>query len=183
MPKIVAEKADWIKLGFKLFADKGEAGIIVDKMADKLKCNRSSFYWHFSSREEFINRIVDHWVDTDTRQIIQLTNKEGTAQEKLKKLLEVTFRKDPFIDFVFYLKRYARKKKSIQNIIDDIDQQRIQYTAELFRELGMDKEDALIKANVTYKYLIGYHEMIRYKPQAADYAEKVYAELKGILSL
>lgn len=154
MPKVVAEKSDWVKLGFKLFAEKGEAGIIVDKMADKLKCNRSSFYWHFSKKEAFIDQIVAYWVEIDTNQIIKITNKEGTVREKLYKLLEVTFKKDPYIDFVFYLKRYAKKTKHIQTIIDDIDKQRIDYTAELFRELGLEKDEAEIKANITYKYLI-----------------------------
>lgn len=183
MPKVVAEKSDWVKLGFQRFAEKGEAGIIVDQMAEKLKCNRSSFYWHFKSKQAFIEQIVAYWVQIDTHQIIQLTNKAGTPREKLFKLLEVTFKKDPFMDFVFYLKRYARKNKAIQKIIDDIDQQRIAYTAQLFRELGVGQEDAWVKANITYKYLIGYHEMIRYKPQAPDYAKKVYAELNHFLPL
>ncbi len=183
MPKLVAEKSDWIKLGFKLFAEKGEAGIIVDKMADKLKCNRSSFYWHFSKKEAFIDQIVAYWVEIDTHQIIKLTNKQGTVHEKLLKLLEVTFKKDPFMDFVFYLKRYSKKKKHIQKIINDIDMQRIEYTAELFRGLGLAKDEAAIKANITYKYLIGYHEMIRYKKQEHDYVQNVYKELKHFLPL
>lgn len=183
MPKVVAKKNEWVKLGFKLFAEKGEAGIVVDQMSRTLNCNRSSFYWHFKSKPEFINAVIEYWVDFDTIRVIELTNREGSAKERLKKLVEVTFKKDPFMDIVFYLKRYARKRKSVRKIVDDIDRHRILYTAGLFAELGMSKELALVKANVAYKYLIGYHELMRYKEQKLDYTKQVFAELKQFIAL
>jgi AcrR family transcriptional regulator len=183
MPKVVAEKQEWVKLGFKLFAEKGEEGIIVDKMSRMLNCNRSSFYWHFKSKAEFINDVIEYWVEIDTIRVIDLTNREGTAKQRLRKLVEVTFKKDQFMDIVFYLKRYARKRKSVQKIVDDIDHQRIQYTAALLTDLGISKEFALIKANVAYKYLIGYHELMRYKDQKPDYTKEVYTELKQFIPL
>lgn len=59
MPKIVAKKEDWIKLGYKRFADQGVSGINVEKMAKALKVNKSSFYWHFKTRKDFIEQLVD----------------------------------------------------------------------------------------------------------------------------
>ena len=44
MPKIIAKKEDWIKLGYRIFAEQGASGIIVEKMAKILKVNKSSFY-------------------------------------------------------------------------------------------------------------------------------------------
>ena len=41
MPKIIAKKEDWILLGYKLFSEMGMNGIIVEKMALKLKVNKS----------------------------------------------------------------------------------------------------------------------------------------------
>jgi len=183
MPKIVAEKVDWIKLGFRQFAEKGELGINVDQMAQALQCNRSSFYWHFTSKEEFIKQVIDYWTDIDTIQIIEFTNKERTTKEKFKTLIEIVFKKDPYMDFVFHLKRYARKKDFVQKTIDDIDQQRIQFVADLIVELGISKDVAFSKANIMYKYLIGHHEMIRYANQDPNYIEQVYSELKQFIPL
>ena len=56
MPKIIAKKQDWINLGYKLFSEKGIAGIVVEKMASILNVNKSSFYWHFKTKKEFVNR-------------------------------------------------------------------------------------------------------------------------------
>ena len=45
MPKIIAKKEDWIILGYKLFSEQGINGLVVEKMAQKLNVNKSSFYW------------------------------------------------------------------------------------------------------------------------------------------
>ena len=183
MPKVVAEKKDWITLGFDLFAKQGEAGIIVDKMVNVLKCNRSSFYWHFNSKKEFIQMIIEYWTDFDTEQVIAMTEKSGSPKTKFKKLVEVAFKQDPQIDFVFHIKRYALKHKNIQGIIDEIDQRRISYTASLLMEMGLTEEEATLKAGIFYNYLIGYHEMIRYKKQEKDYVKRVYQELSQFIPL
>lgn len=183
MPRIVADKMDWVKLGFKLFAAHGISGIIVDKMANKLKCNRSSFYWHFSSKKGFMDEIVEYWKETDTNEIIALTQNGHTASERFRTLIKIVFKADPNIDFIFHLKRYAIGKKNIQRVIDGIDTQRMEYVAALLRDLGHDESEAPEKAEIFYKYLIGYHEMIRYKKQEKDYEEKVYTELRHFIRL
>ena len=55
MPKIIAKKEDWINLGYRLFAEQGVSGINVENMAKILKVNKSSFYWHFKTKKEFIH--------------------------------------------------------------------------------------------------------------------------------
>ncbi|MEM6844330.1 MAG: TetR/AcrR family transcriptional regulator [Bacteroidota bacterium] len=181
MPKVVAQKSEWIELGFDLFTKYGISGVNVEKMAEKLKCNRSSFYWHFNSKKEFIDQIIEAWKKTDTNQIIQLTEQANTPEKQLEVLVKTVFKKDPNIDFVFYLKRYALQQTKVQTIIDEVDKFRIQYVATLLQNLGSDAEEARTKAQVFYKYLIGYHEMIRYKKQSKNYVQQVYEELKYIL--
>ncbi len=183
MPKIVAEKMDWVKLGYGLFAKHGEAGIIVEKMVRILKCNRSSFYWHFRSKTEFINEIINFWIALDTEQIIALTEKSGTPEAKFQALVKAVFQEDPQMDFVFYIKRYARKDKTVQQRIDAVDTRRITYTASLLEDLGHSPKSALTKAIIFYKYLIGHHEMLRYKKQAPNYVDQVYEELKHFIAL
>jgi len=182
MPKIIAEKKDWLSLGFKLFAENGVSGIVVEKMAKKLKCNKSSFYWHFKTKKDFINQLVAHWVFTETEQIIFLTNQEVSTLKKLERLVKITYKKTSTLDFIFYLKRYAIKEKSIQKIIDKIDRQRIDYVSMLLQEFGYSLKDAVIKAEILYKHLIGYHEMIRYKKQSKNYLSEVIQELAHFIN-
>lgn len=178
MPKIIATKKDWIILGYKLFAKSGSGGIIVEKMAFQLSVNKSSFYWHFKTKKEFINEIISYWIAADTRNIIDEVEAKITVEAKFEELVKIVFKKEPHLDFVFFLKRYARKDKKIQALLDQIDKQRLDYTKKLFMQMGISEKQALLKANLFYKYLIGYHEMIRYKKQSKNYVEDIRAELE-----
>lgn len=181
MPKIIAKKEDWILLGYKLFSEKGINGLVVEKMALKLKVNKSSFYWHFKTKKEFLNEIISFWVSTDTNSIITMVESKPLGKEKFNGLIELAFKKEPYLDFIFFLKRYALKDTKIQTLIDSIDSQRIEYTKSILIEMGFSENDAFIKATLFYKYLIGYHEMIRYKKQSKNYIEEVKKELNQFI--
>jgi AcrR family transcriptional regulator len=181
MPKIIAKNEDWINLGYRLFSEQGIAGIVVEKMAKTLKVNKSSFYWHFKTKQEFIDQIIMFWKEKETDRIISLTKDKRKGLEKFKALIPLIYKQDPFIDFVFYLKRYARKEKKIQKILDDIDKQRIDYACNIIQEMGYSQQVAKIKASALHKHFIGYHEVIRYKKQSADYVEEVELEIKQFI--
>jgi len=182
MPKIIATKEDWIDLGFKLFSEKGISGIVIETMAEKLKVNKSSFYWHFKTKNEFIQKLIEFWVNKETEQIIKLTNQEDSAAEKFKTLIKLSYKKMPNQDFIFYLKRYAQKEKKIKTLIEKIDSQRVNYVNELLQGIGYSAQEAEIKSTLFYKHLIGYHEMIRYKKQDGNYLKDVKVELNQFIT-
>jgi len=177
MPKIVATKDQWIELGYQLFSEAGIKGLNVDVMSKKLKCNRSSFYWHFKTKNDFVNELVDFWIHTYTHEVITAVNELVHPKEKLLKLFEIVFKKDNSLDFIFFLKRYGQKNKHIKKIVEQMDRKRIAFGSQLLIEMGYSKEEAKIKSSVIYKYLIGYHEMMRYKKQPKNYLEEVKKEL------
>ncbi|MBL4649018.1 MAG: TetR/AcrR family transcriptional regulator [Aureispira sp.] len=181
MPKIIAKKQDWIFLGYKLFSEEGISGIIVEKMAKELKVNKSSFYWHFKTKKDFIDEIVAYWISLNTNQIMSMTDNEKSGKEKFIKLIELSFKKEPYLDFIFFLKRYAQKNKKIQLIIDEIDTQRIEYTKNILIEMDFSIAESETKSILFYKYLIGYHEMLRYKKQDKNYIEKIKIELNQFI--
>jgi AcrR family transcriptional regulator len=183
MPKIVASKDDWIKLGYKLFSETGEGGLNVDKMSRLLKCNKSSFYWHFKTKQDFVNKLIEYWIELDTTKVMKMVGELDFPKEKLLKLIKIVFRKDSNLDFIFYLKRYAQKNKNVQKIVDKMDKERIDFVSNLLSEIGYSKEQAKIKALIFYKYLIGYHEMIRYKKQKRNYLSEVLVEINQFIKL
>ena len=183
MPKIIAKKEDWIRLGYRLFSEQGAAGIVVEKMAKLLKVNKSSFYWHFKTRKEFIEQLARFWKEHETERIITLTNQQKTVSQKLETLVALIYKQDPYLDFVFYLKRYARKEKSIQAMIDGIHKKRIEYSTQLLMEMGYSQEESQLKSSILHKHFIGYHELIRYKKQDSDYLIDVKKEIGLFIEL
>ena len=181
MSKIIVKKEDWINLGYGLFSEQGVSGIIVERMAKTLKVNKSSFYWHFKTKKDFIDQLVLFWINNETERIINLTNDKKTGLQRFKTLIALIYKQDLFLDFTFYLKRYAQKEKKIQIIIDKIDNQRIEYADKLLQEMGYSKEDAKIKSMLLHKHFVGYHEVIRYKKQNANYQNEVKIELNQFI--
>lgn len=181
MPRIIALKEDWIKLGYKQFSEKGISGIVIESMAKKLKVNKSSFYWHFKTKTAFIQSIIKFWETESTSKIISLVQNEISPIDRLERLIELSFLKDNDIDFFFYLKKYAKSNKDLANRMDELDNQRLEFTANILMELGYSKSDSIIKSSIFYKYLIGYHEMIRYKEQQSNYMTEVTKELKHFI--
>ena len=110
-----------------------------------------------------------------------MTNIKKTAKEKVKTLVSLIYKKDPYIDFVFFLKRYAQKEKKIQEVIDGIEKKRIEYANDLLMELGYSNQEASIKSAILYKHFIAYHEMIRYKKQSNNYEQEVKEEINQII--
>lgn len=182
MPKIIARKKDWIKLGYKLFSEQGYSGIVVETLSKKLKCNKSSFYWHFKTKKDFIQALIDFWAFTETEQIINLTNIEKSAKGKFDTLIALAYKKMPNQDFVFFLTRYAQNENKIKTIIDKIERQRIEFVSALLMEIGYSNQEAKVKSALFYKHLIGYHEMIRYKVQGKDYINEVKTELSQFIN-
>jgi AcrR family transcriptional regulator len=177
MPKIVAKKEDWINLGYRIFSEQGASGIVVEKMAKILKVNKSSFYWHFKTQKDFIENLITFWIKNETERIIFLSDSKKTGTQKFKALFSLVYKQDPFLDFIFHLKRYSRKEKKIQLIIDNIDNKRIKYTYDLLLEMGYSKQDARIKSKLLYKHFLGYHELNRNKTQGDDYLKVVKKEI------
>lgn len=183
MPKIVATSQDWIKLGYKLFTESGEAGLNVDKMSRLLQCNKSSFYWHFKSKKGFIDQLVSYWINNDTASIINEVNLQKSPNNKLLKLIEISFKKDSNLDFIFYLKKYSKADKRIAKIVAKIDDERIHFVSRLLKDLGYKPKAAELKAGLFYKFLIGYHEMIRYKKQKKNYLSEVLKEIDQFIEI
>ncbi len=181
MPKIIATKEDWVKLGYKLFSEKGISGIVIESMAKKLKVNKSSFYWHFSTKKSFVDEIILFWENDSANDIISMVNSFDKPKEKFVKLVELSFKKDNNLDFFFYIKKYAKSNKALSKKIDELDMQRILFTQKLIVDLGYTDKEAKIKSEVFYKYLIGYHEMIRYKKQRKDYLKELKVELNQFI--
>ncbi len=183
MPKLIAQKEDWIELGYQLFANQGIVGIVVEKMAKQLKCNKSSFYWHFKTKDEFVLAVIQYWSQIETEHIIEQVESVSNPREQLDLFLQIAFKNDPYLEFIHYLLRYAQTRPTIQKIVDDITKRRLDFTTNMFLQLGYKRQEATTKARIFYYYLIGYHETIKNKKQDKNYMVEVTSDLKHFLNL
>ena len=164
IPKILVTEDQWIRLGMELFARSGAEGLVIEQMASELGCSKSSFYWYFKNRKDYIVRLVERWGDIATQQIIRQSARSGTAEEQMATLLTEMFSVTQKGDFLFYLRRLARENADCQTILDAIEQARMLHAQELLLKLGMPIEAAEHKSRNLYHYYLGWYERHKHEP-------------------
>ncbi|CAM3425337.1 TetR/AcrR family transcriptional regulator [Paenibacillus lupini] len=163
MPRIIVTEEQWIHLGAERFAQGGIEALVIEKMASKLKCSKSSFYWYFSNRSEFVRKIVDYWNTILTQQVMTASSKVMTAEEKLSVLMHHMFSTTQKGDFLFYLRKLSLEEADYQEVIERLETFRMNFAKELFVQTGMPEDLAEHKSWLLYHYFIGWYE--RHKSQ------------------
>src|SRR6478752_368690 len=51
----------WIDAGLRALAAGGPDAVRIDVLAQQLGVTRGGFYWHFGSREAFLEELLDEW--------------------------------------------------------------------------------------------------------------------------
>ncbi|WP_201431844.1 TetR/AcrR family transcriptional regulator [Marivirga aurantiaca] len=163
MPTIKVEKEEWLKLGVQKFAVSGADGLNVEQMAKQLKCNKSSFYWHFRSKENFLNDTILYWFEHSIKPFTKELNHENNPAEKFTIFLKLSFQDKSRKDFMFYLRRIAQSNHQLKGLLNSLRAKRLAFTCLLIRDLGYTQEEAEVKAEVLHNFYVGWYEQNKYK--------------------
>ena len=161
IPKVLVTEDQWIQKGMAQFAQSGVDGLVIEKMSSELGCSKSSFYWYFKNRNEFIARLVERWTELSTQQVIRSSSVSEKAEDEIMNLLKQMFSATRRGDFLFYLRKLCTEYPSFHEMLEMIEQTRMRYAQELFRTVGMAPEVAELKSHILYHYYLGWYE--RYK--------------------
>ncbi|NES00684.1 MAG: TetR/AcrR family transcriptional regulator, partial [Symploca sp. SIO1B1] len=113
-----------------------------------------SFYWHFKNREDFLEAILQEWVNWQTNSIIeQVEALGGDATTKLLYLFELAIQDDGRAENA--IRAWATSNSKITTVLAQVDQRRLNYTKDLFLEVGFAPFDAMVRARMVYYALVG----------------------------
>lgn len=174
MPKIVATELDWIKLGLQKFADGGIEALVVEQLAKLLGSSKTSFYWYFKNRAEFVKRIIAYWQEIATTSIIAHIEQHQALEpvQKVRRLLSAMFSSVEGKDFVFHLRKLGNAEPDYAELLLQIERQRIGYMSSLLAECGYAAEQSVNTAELLYSYYLGWHERNKHRILSTQEAEK-----------
>lgn len=158
IPKIIVTEEQWIQKGMEQFAQSGAEGLVIEKMSNELACSKSSFYWYFNNRNEFVARVVKRWSDVTTYEVIQRSSAQEKAEDQITHMLTQMFSVTRKGDFLFYLRKLGRASQTYQAILETVEQLRINYAKELLIKTGMKPEVSEQKSIILYQYYLGWYE-------------------------
>jgi AcrR family transcriptional regulator len=155
-------KQDWIKAGLAVLAESGVEAVRVEPLAKRMSVTKGSFYWHFKNRNELLDAILAEWVQIDTNSIIERVNQiEADAKTKLLQLFELAIADDGLTPGLAdgslenAIRAWATNDPKVAVILAQVDRQRLNYTQNLFLEMGFSEVEALVRARLAYYSLVG----------------------------
>lgn len=160
MSKSIATKEDWLNLGLELFHVNGIAALVVEKMAKSLGVSKTSYYWHFKTRNDFVLELAEHWVKKGTESYIEASKKYNSDRDRLFCLTKDVFIQGHNLNSIRFWRDISIENKTIENIVKKIEKQRIGYLQTLLiSEFGHD--EAAHRADMLYHYFLGWSERNR----------------------
>ncbi len=152
---------NWLDLALALLSRHGVESVTVLDLSQRLGVSRSSFYWHFRSRDGLVEALLQRWDDLNTRSIVQQA--EAPAGTIVEAVLNV-FR--CWIDPALFSARldtavrdWARRSEPVRLRLDRSDRARMAAIEAMFRRHGYPPDDALVRARVLYTMQVGYYAL------------------------
>ena len=164
-----ASRDDWIDLALRLLARHGVAAVSVLDLSERLGVSRSSFYWHFRSRNSLLDALLQRWETLNTGSIIRQAEAPAeTITEAVCNLFRCWVDAalfSPRLDMA--VREWARGSEMARQRLDQSDRDRTAAIEAMFIRYGYVPAEALVRARVLYTMQIGYYALDLREPMEA----------------
>lgn len=165
-------RQDWLDLALRTLVEDGIDRVKVQIMAKQLDVARSSFYWHFESREALHKAMLDEWLRKNTSPIIERAMRP--APDMIRAITNVfecwvdSSQFDPTLDMAVRL--WARRSATVKSVVVQADEIRMDALRRMFLRYGLAEEEALIRARVLYYTQIGQYTLEVFEEPAVRFS-------------
>jgi len=150
-------KLDWLEFALEMLIKKGPEALKITPLCELKGVTKGSFYHHFKNRSEFIDTLMEHWYQKMTLDFISQANTEASPMERLNKLDQVIANQN--IEAEMHIRAWSLKESSIALHLEKIDQQRQDYLASCYKDLGLDDQAAKDVALMAYANFLGMQQV------------------------
>jgi AcrR family transcriptional regulator len=174
---------DWEQAALEWIAEHGVAALKVEPLARRLGITKGSFYWHFSDREQLLNRSLLRWERLDHDSVARFVNREQAPYEKLADFFRGTSRQH-LTHNIYGALLSAPRNHGIAAILQRVTQLRMDFLNNEYLAMGLGVEQARLHTQLTYSAYVGFVQLQRQQLSAMidaaeplDYTEHVIAVL------
>ena len=150
------DRGDWIEAAIDLLVSGSIDAVRVEPLAKLLGVTKGSFYWHFKDRAALLEALLQSWRQTATVGVIDRLEQSGkSTEEQLRQLIELPYtnpKSKRAGQIELAIRGWARRDDTAAAAVAEVDELRLKYTASLFQNKGLSKEEAHARAYLAYSY-------------------------------
>src|SRR5581483_2760154 len=174
-------RLDWVTAALAAIAEGGLAAVAVEPLALRLGASKGSFYWHFENRDALLTAALAHWEEQYTAAVTAENTLAADGDPVLR--LRLLIRRVTALaetDSVYVALIATASHPAVAPVLTRITEQRIDYTAALFRDIGFPAREARHRALLAYSAHLGHTELARSAPGALPHGrtdQEAYLQL------
>lgn len=157
-------REDWIDGTLDLLASHSVDSVRLDVLCKRLGVTTGSFYWHFGSREDLIDAVLDTWHRRTTIDIARwLHDQTGTPVDRLRRLFKISIASRPDVaggPLEQTLRGWARRDARVHKLVKTVDAERLAIVKQLYLDVGLADEQAEDHALLHLAYVTGSRMML-----------------------
>lgn len=150
---------EWIREGLCALAEGGPEAVRVEQLASRLGVSKGGFYWHFSGRRDFLEKMLDTWERAVVEDVIlEIEQQGGGPRERLQQLFELARRSTTTAEgrgAELAIRDWSRRDRAVEDRLRRIDERRMEFMRALFRQFCPEVEDAEARCLQVYALFIG----------------------------
>jgi AcrR family transcriptional regulator len=178
-------KDDWVTAGFAALREQGPDAVAVQPVAARLGATKGSFYWHFTTRDELLDAVLERWLEESTERVIaDLERKHGEATPvvRFERLFDAVARageRTPGEQRILAAAGHPAVGRAVRAAVE----RRIAYVAALLEQAGLDPDEARRRARLAYMMYLGHAQLVAIAPgeMAADQARQTRVDAVRML--
>ncbi|HEY2578663.1 MAG TPA: TetR/AcrR family transcriptional regulator [Streptosporangiaceae bacterium] len=157
---------DWVTAALAVIAEGGLAAVAVEPLAQRLGTSKGSFYWHFENRDALLTAALARWEEQYTAAVTAENTRAGADPVQRLRLLIRRVTTLAETDSVYVALIATAGHPAVAPVLTRITEQRIDYTAALFRDIGFPAREARYRSLLAYSAHLGHTELARSAPGA-----------------
>ena len=152
------ERKDWIKAAYEVLTREGVERVRILTLAEKLGITRGSFYWHFKSRDELLQALIEEWQQKNTGALLAACASSDDFTDWMLAIADCWTNEnlfDPSLDAA--MRNWGHHDAQMRQLVQEEDQKRLKAFQRLFQDHHFPATEAMIRARVFYFTQVGYY--------------------------
>jgi AcrR family transcriptional regulator len=162
---------DWIEAGFQLIAEDGIRAVKIDRLCDRLRVTKGSFYWHFSDSRAYFRALAGAWGDIqrDSRATLENVRSLPPAERLVAMMRHLTSPRQWMLERA--MREWARWDADVAAEVRAADGWVFAEVRRAFRDAGFAGPEAEVRARAAFAAGVGFIHLADASPRAGETGE------------